>query len=60
MKTKIFYSSLVIFFCILFFIFYKGLQNTNIYTPNLETHDKDIPNFNAKVFDELLYRLFSL
>ncbi len=52
MKTKIFYSSLIAFFCILFFIFYKGLQNTNIYTPNLETHDKDIPNFNAKIFSQ--------
>lgn len=51
MKIKIFYPLLVIFFLIIFFIFYKGLQNNNTYKPNIEIN-KDIPNFKAKVFSQ--------
>ena len=32
------------------FIFYKGLQNSNVYVPKTSIK-KDIPNFNAKVFN---------
>ncbi len=50
MKIKIYHAAIIIFFLILFFIFYKGLKNSNIYTPNLSTK-KDIPIFEAKLFD---------
>ena len=33
MKTKIFPIFLILFFIIIFFIFYKGLHNSNIYVP---------------------------
>tara|TARA_B100001093_G_C26407459_1_gene833999 strand:+ start:52 stop:570 length:519 start_codon:yes stop_codon:yes gene_type:complete len=50
MKNKFFPTFLSLIFLIIFFIFYKGLQNSNIYTPksNLE---KDIPFFKAKIFN---------
>ena len=50
MKTKLIPSALIIIFCIIFLIFYKGLQNSNVYVPknNIEI---DIPAFNAKLFD---------
>ena len=50
MKIKIFFPSIIIFFSIVFFIFYKGLENKNIYTPNLNVQ-KDIPNIKVKLFD---------
>tara|TARA_B100000575_G_scaffold265046_1_gene241300 strand:+ start:404 stop:922 length:519 start_codon:yes stop_codon:yes gene_type:complete len=49
MKTKIFPLFLVIIFSIIFFIFYKGLQNSNIYKPKIKSEIK-IPNFTAKEF----------
>ena len=50
MKIKLIPSILIIVFCIIFLIFYKGLQNSNVYVPknNIEI---DIPAFNAKLFD---------
>ena len=50
MKVKIFPSLIVIIFLIIFFIFYKGLQNSNIYIPQSD-FEKDIPNFKAKIFN---------
>ena len=50
MKVKIFPPLIVIIFLIIFFIFYKGLQNSNIYVPETNI-EKDIPNFDAKVFN---------
>ena len=50
MKTKIIPIILIIIFVIIFFIFYKGLQTSNIYTPNNITK-KDIPYFKVKIFD---------
>ena len=50
MKTKIFPIFICIIFISIFFIFYKGLQNSNIYVPKTNI-DKDIPNFEAKVFN---------
>tara|TARA_Y100000389_G_C17387788_1_gene478084 strand:- start:151 stop:669 length:519 start_codon:yes stop_codon:yes gene_type:complete len=50
MKIKFFPAFLIIFFIIIFFIFYKGLQNSNIYTPNISIK-KNIPSFQAKIFD---------
>ncbi len=49
MKTKIFPIFLIFAFSIIFFVFYKGLQNTNIYTPEIKSEIK-IPNFDTKEF----------
>ena len=50
MRIKILPLLLLITFIIIFFIFYKGLQNSSIYTPQNNTK-KDIPLFNAKIFN---------
>ena len=50
MKTKIFFSVAIISSLIIFFVLFKGLQNTNIYTPQVDIK-KDIPYFEAKLFD---------
>ena len=50
MKIKILPFFLIMIFLVIFFIFYKGLQNTNIYTPKSNIK-KDIPSFNVKIFD---------
>tara|TARA_B100000965_G_C19538458_1_gene734482 strand:+ start:836 stop:1354 length:519 start_codon:yes stop_codon:yes gene_type:complete len=49
MKTKIFPIFLIIIFSIVFLIFYKGLQNSNIYTPEIKS-EIQIPNFHSKEF----------
>ena len=49
MKTKIFSIFLIFTFSIIFFVFYKSLQNTNIYTPEIKSEIK-IPNFDTKEF----------
>jgi cytochrome c biogenesis protein CcmG, thiol:disulfide interchange protein DsbE len=46
-KTSIIFLSII--FVIIFFIFYKGLQNPNIYTPSVNIK-KNIPSFEAKIF----------
>ena len=50
MKNKFNLIALVIFLSFCFIIFYKGLDNSNIYTPKIE-EKKDIPNFKVKLFD---------
>jgi len=50
MKTKIFFPVAIISSLIIFFVLFKGLQNTNIYTPQVDIK-KDIPYFEAKLFD---------
>ncbi len=50
MKIKILPFFLSIIFFIIFFIFYKGLQNSSIYTPDASI-EKDIPSFEAKLFN---------
>ena len=50
MKSKTLPTFLITIFIIIFYIFYKGLQNPNIYTPDINIK-KDIPNFKTKVFD---------
>ena len=50
MKIKIFSSLIIIFFFITFVIFYKGLNNSNIYTPNTDIK-KNIPSFTAKLLE---------
>ena len=49
MKTKIFPLFLIIAFSIIFYVFYKGLQNSNIYTPEIKSEIK-IPSFESKEF----------
>ena len=50
MISKIFPIFVAIIFLIIFIIFYKGLQNSNVYVPNTNIK-KDIPVFKAKIFD---------
>ena len=50
MKSKTLPIFLITIFIIIFYIFYKGLQNSNIYTPDTKVK-KNIPIFEAKVFD---------
>jgi cytochrome c biogenesis protein CcmG, thiol:disulfide interchange protein DsbE len=49
MKIKFFPSVLIIALLVIFGIFYKSLQNSNIYTPNVNT-EKSIPLFFATIF----------
>ena len=49
MKDKIFLFTLIFIFIIIFSVFYKGLQNSNIYTPKVE-YKKNIPIFDAQIF----------
>ena len=49
MKAKIFPIFLIVSLTIIFFVFYKGLQNSNIYTPEIKSEIK-IPNFHTKEF----------
>jgi cytochrome c biogenesis protein CcmG/thiol:disulfide interchange protein DsbE len=49
MKSNFFYTVIVSFFIFCFIIFYKGLNNSNIYIPNIESK-KNIPIFIAKDF----------
>ena len=50
MKNKIFPIFLSVFFFTIFFIFYKGLQTPNIYTPKTDIQ-KNIPIFEAEILD---------
>ena len=49
MKNKILPFSVIIIFGIIFFIFYKGLEDTKTYIPNVKTKN-DVPVFNTKYF----------
>tara|TARA_Y100000022_G_scaffold166332_1_gene150826 strand:- start:51 stop:569 length:519 start_codon:yes stop_codon:yes gene_type:complete len=49
MKSKFFSIILFIIFITIFFIFYKGLQNSNIYIPE-NNIEKEIPSFEVKKF----------
>jgi len=49
MKIKIFPGLFIIFFLIIFYIFYKGLQNSSIYIPNANI-TQNIPSFESKIF----------
>ena len=50
MKTKFFFPLIVLFFLFVFFIFFKGLQNPNVYTPNVNS-GKDVPYFKTKLLE---------
>ena len=49
MKKKIFPILIIFAFIVIFIIFYKGLRNTNIYTPEININN-EIPKFSAKLF----------
>ena len=49
MKNKILPFFLIFIFGIIFLIFYKGLEDSNIYIPDINTK-KEIPVFKAKEF----------
>ena len=49
MKNKILPFSVIIFFVIIFLIFFKGLEDSKIYTPNFNTK-KQVPSFDTKDF----------
>ena len=49
MKIKILPFSVIIIFGIILFIFYKSLEDSKIYTPDVTTQ-KEIPVFNTKDF----------
>ena len=44
MKSKFLPFSISIIFFLIFIIFYKGLQDTNIYTPDVKINN-EIPSF---------------
>ena len=49
MKNKIFPIAVTLFFIMIFVIFYKGLQDTNIYTPETSSNSK-ISTFSVQLF----------
>jgi cytochrome c biogenesis protein CcmG, thiol:disulfide interchange protein DsbE len=48
MRNRIVYFLLITFFVFAFVIFYRGLNNSNLYTPN--TNVKNIPKFSYETF----------
>ena len=48
MRNRIIYFLLIIFFIFVFVILYRGLNNSNLYTPKTEV--KNIPEFTSKTF----------
>ena len=50
MRVKILLPIFVIFFLVIFLIFYKGLNHTNIYTPKI------IPNENIPIFKAIVFQ----
>ena len=49
MKNKILPFFIIIIFSLIFIIFYKGLEDTNIYTPDINVKN-NIPKFDTKDF----------
>ena len=51
MRGKIFPTFSIIIFFIVFLVFYKGLKNSNIYSPNVSV-EKSIPLFETEILGE--------
>ena len=51
MRNKFLSLVSISLFVLIFFLFYKGLKNSNIYTPTTRI-EKDIPFFETKIFDK--------
>ena len=49
MKNKLLPIFIISIFIIIFIFFYKGLQNSNIYTPETKVNNK-VPSFNGELF----------
>ena len=49
MKNKFFSIFIIFAFISVFIIFYKGLQDTNLYTPETKVNN-EIPSFSAELF----------
>jgi len=54
MKNKLILSITIIFLSFCFVVFYKGLNNSNTYTPQINDK-KNIPIFKAKDFNSNIY-----
>ena len=50
MKFKIIQTIIILIFTVTFIIFFKGLKNSNIYTPNVDL-EKKVPSLVFKSFD---------
>tara|TARA_B100001093_G_scaffold408992_1_gene397945 strand:- start:1313 stop:1831 length:519 start_codon:yes stop_codon:yes gene_type:complete len=50
MKNKLLPFLVTLIFTIIFIIFYKGLQNTNIYMPEIKT-SYEVPSISVKLFN---------
>jgi cytochrome c biogenesis protein CcmG, thiol:disulfide interchange protein DsbE len=50
MKNKLLPFSVTLIFTIIFIIFYKGLQNRNIYMPEIKT-SYEVPSISVKLFN---------
>ena len=50
MKNKLLPFSIVLIFITIFIIFYKGLQDTNIYTPEVKIN-YEVPSVSVELFD---------
>ena len=49
MKNKLLLFFIITIFLVIFITFYKGLKNTNIYTPKVNIN-KDVPSFSVELF----------
>ena len=58
MKNKLIPFSIISVFIIIFIIFYKGLQNTNVYTPDAKSN-LEVPSISVQLFnsDEIVNTL---
>ena len=50
MKNKLIPLSIFLVFIVIFIIFYRGLQNTNIYTPNAKS-SFEVPSVSVRLFN---------
>ena len=50
MKNKLLPLSITFIFIIIFIVFYKGLKDTNIYTPESKINN-EVPSLEVKLFD---------
>ena len=49
MKNRLLLLFIISIFIIIFIIFYKGLKNTNVYTPDIRIN-KEKPSFTSELF----------
>ena len=50
MKNKLLPLSITFIFIIIFIVFYKGLKDTNIYTPESKINN-EVPSLEVELFD---------